>query len=139
MGTYGINCAFTCDCKGGEPCDPVTGSCQCRAGVTGPTCNEPCKAEFEKTIGFIVIFLENFKNFVIFTKSSNKFGEFLNFLGFSNIFLHFLVFPYAFLIFLNALENSRKVKKFRKIHENPGKCYKILESLKAHQINCCFF
>ena len=46
----------------------------------------------KKTIVFIVIFLENSKNFVIFTKSSNKFGEFLRFLGFSNIFLDFHVF-----------------------------------------------
>ena len=45
-----------------------------------------------KTIVFIVIFLENSKNFVIFTKSSNKFGEFLKFLGFSKIFIHFLRF-----------------------------------------------
>ena len=38
------------------------------------------KPEFEKTTVFIVIFLENCKNFEIFTKSSNEFGEFLNFL-----------------------------------------------------------
>ena len=36
------------------------------------------ESEFEKkTIVFIVIFLENSKNFVIFTESTNKFGEFL--------------------------------------------------------------
>ena len=44
---------------------------------------ELSRTEFEKTIVFIVIFLENSKIFVIFTKSTNKFGEFLNFLGFS--------------------------------------------------------
>ena len=61
-------------------------------------------AEFEKTIVFIVIFLKNSKHFVIFTKSSNKFGEFSNFLGFSNIFLDFHVF---YFIFFNFLEFSR--------------------------------
>ena len=48
---------------------------------------------FEKTIVFIVIFfLENSKNFLIVTKSSNKFSDFLSFLGFCKIFIHFLVF-----------------------------------------------
>ena len=62
----------------------------------------PLLAEFEKTIVFIVIFLENSKNFVIFTNSSNKFGEFLSFLGFSNIFLDFHVFFFIFLNFSRA-------------------------------------
>ena len=51
-------------------------------------------AEFEKTL--IVIFLENFKNFVIFTKQNNKFGEFLSFLRF---FLNFHTFSSIFLCF----------------------------------------
>ena len=63
----------------------------------------PTKPESEKTIVFIVIFLENSKNFVIFTKSSNRFGEFLNFLAFCKIFIHFLVFSYA--------RKSEKIKK----------------------------
>ena len=55
----------------------------------------------KKTIVFIVTFLENSKKFVIFTKSTNEFGEFLNFLGFCKILIHFLVFSYAFLNFLD--------------------------------------
>ena len=69
------------------------------------------KPELEKTIVFIVLFLENCKNFVICTKSSNKFGEFLSFLWFFNIFLYFHVFFLIFLIFSNFLEHSRKIKK----------------------------
>ena len=42
--------------------------------------------EFEKTIVFIVVFLENSENFLNFDKSSKKFGEFLNCLAFSKIF-----------------------------------------------------
>ena len=71
-------------------------------------------AELEKSLVFTVIFLENSKNLVIFTKSSNKFGEFLRFLGFCKIVTHFLVFSYAFLIFLIFLECSRKYKKIKK-------------------------
>ena len=41
-------------------------------------------------------FLENSKNFVIFTNSSNKFGKFSSFLGFCKISIHFLVFSYVF-------------------------------------------
>ena len=79
------------------------------------------RSEFEKIIVFIVIFLENSKNFVIFTKSSNKFDEFLNFLGFSNIFLDFHVFFFIFKIF-RILEKSKKFKK------SIRKCMKILEN-----------
>ena len=39
-------------------------------------------SEFDKTIVFHSYFLENSRNVLIFTKSSNKFGEFLNFLAF---------------------------------------------------------
>ena len=53
-------------------------------------------SEFEKVILCYSYFLENSKNFVIFTKISNKFGEFLSFLGFCKIFIHFLVFFYGF-------------------------------------------
>ena len=74
------------------------------------------ESEFEKTIVFIVIFLENSKIFVIFTKSSNKFSDLDKF---SNIFLDFHAFFFIFLIFSNFLEYSRKKqensKKQRKI------------------------
>ena len=46
MGSYGMNCAFKCDCKGGEPCDPITGACQCQAGITGAKCNQKCDPGF---------------------------------------------------------------------------------------------
>ena len=59
--------------------------------------------EFEKNIVFIVILLENSKNFVIFTKNANKFGEFQSFLGFSNILMDF----HVFFIFFYFLEFSR--------------------------------
>ena len=71
-------------------------------------------AEFEKTIVFIVIFLENSKIFVIFTKSSNKFSDLDKF---SNIFLDFHAFFFIFLIFSNFLEYSRKNKKIQKSKE----------------------
>ena len=63
------------------------------------------RSEFEKkTIGFHKYFLENFKKFLIFTESYNKFDEFLNFVRFSKIFLDFHVFfliqVIFFLIFL---------------------------------------
>ena len=81
-----------------------------------------------KKQGGVVIFLENSKNFVIFTKSSTNFGEFLIFLGFSNIFLDFQLFFYFFLIFSPFLEHSRKIKKIQKVYENTRKCRKILEN-----------
>ena len=84
--------------------------------------------EFEKTLVFIVMFLENSKNLVIFTKSSNKFVEFLNFIGFSKIFIHFLVFCYAFLTFLIFLECSRKFEKIKKVKKNTYKSRKMLEN-----------
>ena len=46
MGSYGMNCAFKCDCKGGEPCDPITGACQCQAGITGAKCDQKCDPGF---------------------------------------------------------------------------------------------
>ena len=57
------------------------------------------QSEFEKTIVFIVVFLENSENFLNFAKSSKLFGEFLNFLGFSKIIENSLVFSYALLNF----------------------------------------
>ena len=40
------------------------------------------KPELEKTMVFISYFLENFKKYLIFTKSSNEFGKFSNFPAF---------------------------------------------------------
>ena len=48
MGSYGMNCAFKCDCKGGEPCDPITGACQCQAGITGAKCDQKCELHVSK-------------------------------------------------------------------------------------------
>ena len=73
-----------------------------------------CSNRVRKNNSFYSYFLENSKNFVIFTKSSNEFGEFLSFLGFCNIFLDFHVFFFIFLIFPNFLEHSRKIKKIQK-------------------------
>ena len=56
--------------------------------------------ELEKTLVFSSYFLENCKKMLIFTKISNKLGEFLNFLGFSKIFLDFHIFFFTFLKFL---------------------------------------
>ena len=55
-------------------------------------------AEFEKTIVFHSYSLENSKQILNFTKSSNEFSDFLTFLGFSKIF-RFQKF-FIFLIFL---------------------------------------
>lgn len=39
-GRYGANCALTCRCEGGVPCDRVTGQCPCPPGFTGLTCDK---------------------------------------------------------------------------------------------------
>lgn len=39
-GRYGANCALTCTCEGGVPCDRVTGQCPCPPGFTGLTCDK---------------------------------------------------------------------------------------------------
>ena len=49
-----------------------------------------------KKLVFHSCFLENSENFLNFAKSSKKFGECLNFLGFPNIFSDFQVFFYIF-------------------------------------------
>ena len=68
--------------------------CTCAASIV-------LKPEFEKTIVFMVVFLENSENFLDFAKSSKKFGKFSNFLEFSEIIENSLVFSYAFLNFLD--------------------------------------
>ena len=53
-----------------------------------PIVNQPVSpsvSELKKTIVFHSCFLENSENFLNFAKISKKFGEFLNFLGFSKI------------------------------------------------------
>ena len=52
------------------------------------------KSRVRKNNNFEWLFYEKSKHFLIFTKISNKFGEFLNFLGLSKIFL---------------VENTRKI------------------------------
>lgn len=39
QGTFGFSCAQVCECEDGAPCDPVTGSCLCSSGKTGPRCD----------------------------------------------------------------------------------------------------
>ena len=74
-------------------------------------------SEFEKKN--YSYYLDNPKNFLIFTKSFNKFGEFLNFLEFSKIFLDYPYFSlFFFSKFKRPLENTRK---FLQILENPRK------------------
>ena len=63
----------------------------------------PTRQSSNKIIVFRVIFLDNSKNFVMFTKSSNKFGKFLNIRGFSKI----CTFSSIFYGFLNFLDFSR--------------------------------
>ena len=72
------------------------------------------KTKFEKTMVFNTYFLENSKNVLILTKSSIKFGEYLNFRGFSKIYS---LIP--FWLFSTFLECSRRLKKSKKILENP--------------------
>lgn len=42
MGTFGVDCRSQCNCRGGEPCDPITGACICEAGTTGADCEKKC-------------------------------------------------------------------------------------------------
>ena len=37
-GRYGANCDSICDCANNASCDPVTGTCNCLTGWTGPKC-----------------------------------------------------------------------------------------------------
>lgn len=39
-GTFGRNCSFSCKCKNGATCDPVSGQCQCPPGVSGDMCQD---------------------------------------------------------------------------------------------------
>lgn len=41
-GTYGIDCASTCQCMNGASCSTVDGSCICSKGWAGTTCGMPC-------------------------------------------------------------------------------------------------
>ena len=67
-------------------------------------------SQSSKKLQFLqLFFLENSKNFVIFTKSTNKFGTFLSFLGFSKLFIHFLVCFYAFFNFLDFSKMHQKI------------------------------
>ena len=43
LGFWGLNCASRCDCENGEPCDPVSGECNCAAGWKGRRCDESKK------------------------------------------------------------------------------------------------
>lgn len=37
LGSYGPDCGFYCNCNN-QPCDPVTGLCQCGPGFKGQHC-----------------------------------------------------------------------------------------------------
>ena len=64
-------------------------------------------------------------NFVqVTTESSNKFDEFLNFLGLPKIFLDFYELFFIFLSLLNFLEHSRKLKQILK-YKNSDFSYQI--------------
>jgi len=41
-GTAAVVMVAACQCMsdGAVTCDPITGSCQCQPGVTGPNCNQ---------------------------------------------------------------------------------------------------
>ncbi|WAR15333.1 MEGF6-like protein [Mya arenaria] len=44
-GTHGDYCSERCDCKNEASCDHVTGSCDCKPGYTGLSCQEKCSNE----------------------------------------------------------------------------------------------
>ena len=80
----------------------------------------------------MAIFLENSENFINFTKNSNKFAEFLNFLGFTKIFGNFLVCYLVFKIVLIFLECSKKLRKNQN-DSNAEKFYKIPGNVENFQ------
>ena len=41
-GEYGINCNGVCECENNGVCDVPTGTCYCRQGFTGATCEKRC-------------------------------------------------------------------------------------------------
>ena len=81
----------------------------CEDFIRSQTLASGHQAELEKSIVFNGYFQENCENLLNVNTSSKKNGEFLNFLGFSKNF------PYIFLIFLNFLEHSRKIKGIKNI------------------------
>ena len=40
LGFWGDSCSMRCDCENGEPCDPVTGECNCASGWRGRRCDQ---------------------------------------------------------------------------------------------------
>lgn len=40
VGKYGPGCGLDCQCEHGGNCDPISGSCTCRQGWFGPTCQK---------------------------------------------------------------------------------------------------
>jgi len=38
VGSYGVDCEWSCECRGSTDCHPVTGQCVCTAGWTGYAC-----------------------------------------------------------------------------------------------------